>query len=329
MSGGGAFLGGLVGFMVGGPIGGIIGAVFGNAVSEAGTGQNGANGIPVICPGCGANIMVGGKGRWICPNCRTNFVYDGYRAVTDDTGRDAGAEYDYDEDSRTSDSFNTEQAQDVFFLTMFSLLALMAKADGVVSREEIILVDNFIKNDLQLASEKRDMAIKIFNAAKNSGYSFEGLATQFNSLFRNERNILTTMFDLLLRLAYSDGVFHENEERLIIKAKKIFNISDYEYESFKARYENRGEDGAHNRDRSSSTGGRSVNESMEQYYAALGCSPSDGADKIKDAYKKLAREYHPDVIIAKGLPEDFVKFATQRFQQIQAAYEKIKKARNF
>lgn len=329
MGGGGAFLGGLVGFMLGGPIGGIIGAVFGNALSEAGTGQNGAGGIPVSCPGCGAGIMVGGKGRWICPNCRANFIYDGYRAVTDDGGSAAGEGYDYDRDARSGDSFNTEQAQDVFFLTMFSLLALMAKADGVVSREEVILVDNFIKNDLQLSSEKRDMAIKIFNAAKNSGYSFEGLAAQFNSLFTNERNILRTMFDLLLRLAYSDGVFHENEERLILKAKKIFNISDYEYESFRARYESRGEDGERGRERSSSTGGGRETESMEQYYAALGCSPSDGADKIKEAYKKLAREYHPDVIIAKGLPEDFVKFATQRFQQIQAAYEKIRKARNF
>ncbi len=329
MSGGGAFLGGLVGFMLGGPIGGIVGAVFGNAVSEAGSGQSGANGIPVSCPGCGAGIMVGGKGRWICPNCRSNFIYDGYRAVTDDGGGRAGAGFDYDEDGRTPENFNNEQAQDVFFLTMFSLLALMAKADGVVSREEIGLVDNFIKNDLQLSSEKRDMAIKIFNAAKNSGYSFEGMAAQFQSLFKNERNILTTMFDLLLRLAYSDGVFHANEERLILSAKKIFNISDYEYESFKARYENRGEDGARGGGRESSAGRGRETESMEQYYAALGCSPSDGADKIKEAYKKLARDYHPDVIIAKGLPEDFVKFATQRFQQIQAAYEKIRKARNF
>lgn len=331
MGGGGAFLGGLVGFMLGGPIGGIIGAVFGNAVTGDEAGQKLPDGaVRVNCPACRSSIAVGGPGRWICPACRSGFTFDGLAATVEDNGGYSDGEDGYYERGAGA---SAAQAQEIFFLTMFSLLALMAKADGVVSREEITLVDDFIKKDLQLPADKREMAIKIFNAAKNSGYSFEGMAEQFYSLFKNERNILMTMFDLLLRLAHSDGVFHENEERMILSAKKIFKVSDYEYESFLSRYRGAGGDGRRDRrggGRESSRADANDGEpSLESCYAALGCKPSDGVDRIKEAYKKLAKDYHPDAVIAKGLPEDFVKFATQRFQQIQQAYERIRKARNF
>ncbi|HOD41339.1 MAG: DnaJ-like protein DjlA [bacterium ADurb.Bin243] len=326
MGGGGAILGGLFGLMLGGPIGGIIGAVFGNAISETGTAENGRGAAE--CPGCGANVLVGGRGRWICPNCRTAFIYDGRDVLPD-----SEAGYGGYEKNRAGEDFNREQSQEIFFLVVFSLLALMAKADGIVSREEIKLVDDFIKKDLQLSSEKRDMAIKIFNAAKDSGYSFEGLASQFYSIFKNERNVLMTMFGLLVHLAYSDGEFHPNEERLIISAKNIFKISDYEYESYKTRYGS-GQNSSGGRDNfesghSEGSIASPAKAGAESYYAVLGCQPSDSIEKIKEAYKKMVKDYHPDNIIAKGLPEDFVKFATQRFQQIQDAYEKIKKARNF
>lgn len=340
MAGGGAILGGLFGLMLGGPIGGIIGAMFGNAISEAGPGgdyENGEAGPAVNCPACGIRILVGGEGRWICPGCRAEFDYDGYAARL--TG---SAGHKTDSNSGYNEKINNEQAQDIFFVVVFSLLALMAKADGVVSKEEVKLVDDFIKNGLQLTPQKRDMAIKIFNAAKDSNYSFDGLASQFYSIFKNERNVLNTMFDILMHLAYADGTFHPREELLIKSAKRIFKISDYEYESIKNRYQNQshyqnddasgsGSDGGSYKRSRGGGGGQSGarRENIDKYYEQLGCKPSDSPEKIKEAYKKMARDYHPDTVIAKGLPQDFVKFATQRFQQIQQAYEKIKAARNF
>lgn len=334
MAGGGAILGGLFGLMLGGPIGGIVGAVFGDAISGGEQGirtggyESGADGPSVDCPGCGVKILVGGEGRWICPKCRAEFDYDGYNSrISGAGGHSSGFAGDYGE------KINNDQAQDIFFLVVFSLLALMAKADGVVSKEEVKLVDDFIKNGLQLSPQKREAAIKIFNAAKDSNYSFDGLASQFYSIFKNERSVLKTMFDILVHLAHSDGTFHPNEERLIKNAKKIFKISDYEYESLKSRYQANGYGASSGGESQSRSGGGgqsgSAGEDIDKYYAELGCKPSDSNEKIKEAYKKMARDYHPDTVIAKGLPQDFVKFATQRFQQIQLAYEKIKTARNF
>jgi len=41
------------------------------------------------------------------------------------------------------------------------------------------------------------------------------------------------------------------------------------------------------------------------------------------------RDFHPDTIVSKGLPEEFTEFAASRFREIQEAYEKVRKERGF
>lgn len=69
--------------------------------------------------------------------------------------------------------------------------------------------------------------------------------------------------------------------------------------------------------------------SREEYYKILECKTSDSTETIKINYKKLVKEYHPDVISGKDLPKPFIEFANKKFQEIHSAYEYIKKERNF
>jgi DnaJ like chaperone protein len=62
-------------------------------------------------------------------------------------------------------------------------------------------------------------------------------------------------------------------------------------------------------------------------YQALGVEKTATDAEIKKAYRKLMSEYHPDKLIGQGLPEDMIKAATERAQEIQAAYDLIKKSR--
>ncbi|MDE7196362.1 MAG: DnaJ domain-containing protein, partial [Helicobacter sp.] len=48
-------------------------------------------------------------------------------------------------------------------------------------------------------------------------------------------------------------------------------------------------------------------------YTTLGVDSNASADEIKKAYRKLARQYHPDVNKDKG--------AEEKFKEINAAYE--------
>ncbi|WP_291465837.1 DnaJ domain-containing protein [Desulfobacula sp.] len=57
------------------------------------------------------------------------------------------------------------------------------------------------------------------------------------------------------------------------------------------------------------------------------CDETSSNEEIKKQYRKLVSEYHPDKIEAKGLPEEFIKFANDKFKEIQEAYDTIKKER--
>jgi DnaJ like chaperone protein len=61
----------------------------------------------------------------------------------------------------------------------------------------------------------------------------------------------------------------------------------------------------------------------------LNCTPESSDEQIKSSYKKLVKDFHPDKIVSKGLPEEFIDFASDRFREIQESYEKIRQERGF
>ena len=49
--------------------------------------------------------------------------------------------------------------------------------------------------------------------------------------------------------------------------------------------------------------------------------------EVKTAYRKRSREYHPDTLIAQGLPQEFIDLATEKMAAINTAYDRIGKER--
>jgi DnaJ like chaperone protein len=201
---------------------------------------------------------------------------------------------------------NNEEAQLTFFIAAFSMLAKIAKADGRVSENEISSVEEFMQKDLNLDEESKKTARNIFREAVNSKEQFTGFAMQFYNVFNTQPRIIELMMDVLLRVSAADGIISPEEEALLLSAARIFNISDTAYANYKKRY---------------------IKET-NKYYALLNCDENASDQEIKKQYRKLVREFHPDKIQAKGLPEEFVKFANDKFIKIQEAYEYIKKERN-
>jgi len=202
---------------------------------------------------------------------------------------------------------SNEEAQLVFFTAAFSMLAKITKADGRIAEEEIQAVERFMTQDLQLDAGGRETAKKIFRQAVSSPEPFEAFARQFYSVFRYQPNIIELMMDVLLRVSSADGDISPSEEDLLLSATGIFQYSRADYDRLKSRY---------------------VKKS-DPYYAVLKCDEDASNDEIKKQYRALVREYHPDKIEAKGLPEEFIKLATDKFTEIQEAYEHIRKIRGF
>lgn len=198
-----------------------------------------------------------------------------------------------------------EQAQTIFFVTTFSLLGKMAKADGIVTHEEIRAVEDFMRHNLRLDLATRAFAIEVFNEAKGSHHSFEGFAEQFYAAFNGQPVLLRGMLEMLYRVAAADGVLHGEEEALLGKAARIFRIPAEE--SARLRQQ--------------------LVPDASKHYAVLGCAPTAPMEAIKKRYRELTREYHPDHVIAKGMPDEFVEFANHKLQEINEAYEVINKER--
>jgi len=202
----------------------------------------------------------------------------------------------------------TDTAQFTFFVAVFSMLAKLAKTDGEISRGELDTIQRFMLYDLKLEPQSRMFAANVFNAALQSPNTFEEFASQFYGQFHSEPQLLEMMIDILLRVAVSDGAMSDSEERLIRSAVRIFGFSEAVYEKIRSRY---------------------VQKTFDRYYAVLGVNPTDTNEAIKSRYRKLVMEYHPDRVVARGLPEEFGKFAQDKFREIQEAYEKIRKERGF
>ena len=158
---------------------------------------------------------------------------------------------------------------------------------------------------MRLPEEQKQFARNIFNEAKNSHYSVEDFASQLYQVNNSQPAILLSFMDLLFKVAAADGRMHEGEETVLLRIKNIFRISDSQFANLKSVYF----------------------KDADRYYKVLNCTPESSNDEIKSNYKKLVKEFHPDKIISKGLPEEFIDFATKKFQEIQDAYSTIKKER--
>jgi len=200
---------------------------------------------------------------------------------------------------------NQEQKQAVFFASVFAMLGKMAKADGTVSQAEVKVVEGFMRDHLRLDKQARMFAVNIFNRAKDEAYPFGQYASEFSKHFHHDQNMRMVLFEMLFQVAAADGHVHHAEERLLEEAVRDLNIPHHLYEGLQAR----------------------LAPSADPAYAVLGLT-SDATDaEVKKAYRVKVMEFHPDKIVSKGLPEEFLQFAEEKFKEANEAYEKIKKAR--
>lgn len=199
-----------------------------------------------------------------------------------------------------------QTAEFTFFVGAFSMIGKIVAVDGHISQNEVATVERFMREDLHLDVQSQQVAINIFQTATRSGQRFEDFATQFYGQFQFQPQILELMIDVLFRVSVADGTLNPVEEQMIRSAARIFRFTEEHYQAVKNRHA----------------------PQADKYYAVLGCAPTDPPETIRSQYRKLVKEYHPDHIAGKGLPEEFTKFAADKFREIQEAYEAIKKERN-
>ena len=199
-----------------------------------------------------------------------------------------------------------QRNQAAFFTALFACFAKIAKADGKVTREEVDKVDHFIKERFKFPSDQRVFAIEIFNHAKDDHNSFRDYASQLASLLSSDKSALIMFYELLFELSMADGHLDPSEENLLLEAIDIFQIDQEFFKINKKKY-----------------GG-----SISDAYIILGVTEDMAFKDIKVAYQRKRKEFHPDTLLSKGLPEELLEKAKEKFIEIQSAFEEIEKQKN-
>ncbi len=201
---------------------------------------------------------------------------------------------------------NNLKNQAAFFTALFACFAKVAKADGRVSREEVDKVDYYIKSKFRFPQEQRTFAIEIFNHAKDDQNSFEDYARQLSSLLSSDPSSLVMFYDLLFELSMADGYLDPSEEKLLFQAIKIFNLDPDLMSINKKKF---GAD-------------------IADAFTILGVNQNMSLKEIKTAYQRKRKEFHPDTLVSKGLPDELLDKAKEKFIEIQSAYEEIEKQKS-
>jgi DnaJ like chaperone protein len=185
----------------------------------------------------------------------------------------------------------------VFTMGLVALAAKMAKADGVVVDIEIRAFEQII----EVPDSEHDRVERLFRLAMQTSDGFEAYARQLAEEFKEEPALLEDVLDGLFHIAKADAAVHEAEYAYLRDVATIFALSDKDFERIAARHVQRADDP----------------------YLILKADREMSDDELKRHYRKLVAENHPDREIARGLPPEAVKIATERLAAINAAWESI------
>lgn len=211
-----------------------------------------------------------------------------------------------------------ERTQTAFFTATFSVLGHLAKADGRVTRDEIRLAEAVMAR-MQLGSDVRELAKHLFRLGKEPGFDLDAVLDQFKRECHRRRMLLQMFIEILLQAAYVDGVLHPAERNMLLQICARLGISPAQFEHLDAMV--RGARGSQAR------GDGVRGDGLARAYAILDVSPGASDDEVKRAYRRLLNQHHPDKLVAKGLPEEMMKLASEKTHEIRQAYERIRAAR--
>ena len=205
---------------------------------------------------------------------------------------------------RVSSARRSRRAAWVAGLAIIALAGKMARADGSVSDVELEAFERVFR----VPPGEQGHVRRIFNLARQDVAGYEAYAGQIAKLFVGNPGMMEDVLDGLFEIAKADGVLHPAESQFLERVAEIFGFAPNEFRRIRASH---------------------FAPELTDPYVILGVSYAAGEEEIRRTYLRLVRENHPDSLIARGVPEEFVKLANDKLAAINPAYEAIQTERDF
>ncbi len=198
-----------------------------------------------------------------------------------------------------------------------ALMAKVAKADGKVCELEAELLKhtlNDISRHFQNEEEIREKLKTIYNNEKTSFNNTIIICEKMLKLTKFDYAKRVKVMEYLLNLAFIDKSLSQTEHMICEDIANALKIKREDFVSlvnkFKSFYQNQAQ---------------SAELSLEQAYSTLEASKDEDMNSIKKKYRALVKKHHPDIISGQGASKDIIDEATAKLQEINEAYELIKK----
>lgn len=212
--------------------------------------------------------------------------------------------------------FSRPEVQRLFFASLYRVMGRVAKSDGRVNESEIAAA-SFVMDRMALKGTQRQQAVGYFNEGKNEQVD---IWPDLRSLGSIMNPAMTQMFlEVVLTVAYADGELVEEEQDCIQTVCDELGVSQALFDKVHHRIQEA--------IRQARGGDAQSEQAIGQAYATLGVDPDASDTVLKQEYRRLMSQNHPDKLSAQGLPDSMIQLAKEKTQDIQTAYALIKKVR--
>ena len=202
---------------------------------------------------------------------------------------------------------------------LVSLLAKVAKSDGRVSELEARLITQVLDDLSQKVSGVsgvREYLKEVYNSQKENVDNAYETARNYKQSFRLSYKICIARLTYFLNLAYIDGELNESERKVITNIAYGFGIGKETLDEIIADFANfYGQEFNTN---------LYLNLNDKDAYEVLGVDKNASFDEIKQRYKELVRQYHPDILAGRGESKEVIERSTKKLQEINEAYGRLR-----
>jgi DnaJ like chaperone protein len=186
-----------------------------------------------------------------------------------------------------------------FTIAVIALGAKMAKADGLVTKDEV----SAFRRVFAIPPGEEQNAALVFNLARQDVAGFDAYAAKIRAMFRpDDREVLIDLMEGLFHIALADGQYHVNENQFLAEVARIFGLDDHCFNQLRARF---------------------VEDAPRDPYDVLGVPHDAPLAIIRTAWRTAVKSGHPDAMVSRGVPAEAIKLAERRLQAVNEAWETI------
>jgi DnaJ like chaperone protein len=189
-----------------------------------------------------------------------------------------------------------------FSTAVTALGAKLAKVDGRADAGEYAAFAGVFQPDAGSEADVR----RLYDLARQTTLGFESYAKRLARRYSGCPQLLEDVLDGLFHIAASDGAITFDELDYLEQVSDLLGLSPLTFRRLKATHLGLGSDDP---------------------YAVLNIAPDASDEAVHTAWRAALSEAHPDRVLARGLPAEYVEVAQAKAAAINAAFDTVTRER--